>query len=764
MSTHANADVRGSLYSMMLHVRSPKPVTIRAHLLLLVLSVLLPALLAGIWIVDRTYRSEQTMIERNLQDTSRALSMVVDAELSTRAAVLQVLADSYLLDAGAAISAADLARFEEQARRAVDTGGEGGLQLIDGAHVLLDTRLPAGSASPLPRATGVGSAARQHVEATLLPLQASPDGAGLSASIIQPVRRNGETLLELKFVILPSELQAIIDKQDLPPDAVATILDTTGTVVARHPGGASYAGRAATPDLMKLMRTRREGRFDSVSLDGNRMLGYFSTSSRGWTYLTATPRSEFSQSVPQAVRNVALGALALLALAVGAAAWVARRIVRPIVGLKATAARMQAGQPVERRATGIAECDDVSAAMADASTSMREARRELERQVAVAIAQTRDAEQRTSQNRRVEALGRLTGGVAHDFNNVLGIISNSAHLMQRQTDSPALAAPLAAMLRAVEVGSRQIQYLLRFAGRQKVAPRVVDLARYLVEVREMMGIVLGKRIEISLDIAKDLPCVKVDTSELELALINLALNARDAMSIGGKVGIQARLAAAEETRSLPPRRYVVIAFGDTGAGIASDVIDQVFEPFFTTKEAGKGTGLGLSQVRGFCSQAGGTAIVSSALGMGTTVLLVLPAADAPVGPPEPTAPAPDARGMEGRKVLLVEDNTELGEVTAALLESFGFEVRRASGAEQAMEVLAQEGPVDVVLSDVLMPGAMDGLTMARALRESHPGLPVVLISGYSGALTEARDFVVLRKPCAPHELLDALSRAIDARP
>jgi CheY-like chemotaxis protein len=150
--------------------------------------------------------------------------------------------------------------------------------------------------------------------------------------------------------------------------------------------------------------------------------------------------------------------------------------------------------------------------------------------------------------------------------------------------------------------------------------------------------------------------------------------------------------------------------------------------------------------------------------MGTAVLLVLPAADAPVGPPEPTAPAPDARGMEGRKVLLVEDNTELGEVTAALLESFGFEVRRASGAEQAMEVLAQEGPVDVVLSDVLMPGAMDGLTMARALRESHPGLPVVLISGYSGALTEARDFVVLRKPCAPHELLDALSRAIDARP
>ncbi len=764
MSIHATADAKGSLHRMMSHMRSPKPVTIRAHLLLLVLSVLLPAVLAAIWIIDRTYRSEQSMVERNLQDTSRALSMVVDAELSKRAAVVQVLADSYLLDAGGAISDVDLGRFEEQSRRAVAASGDGGLQLIDGEHVLLDTRHPAGGAAATPPKAGAGDAPTNQDEATVMPLRASPDGGGLSASIVQPVRRNGETLLQLKIVILPSELQRIIDQQELPGDWVAAILDNSGTVVARHPGRASYAGRAATPDLMKLMRARREGRFDSVSLDGNRMVGYFSTSPRGWTYLTAMPRSELSQSVPQAVRNVALGALALLGLAIAAALWVARRIVRSIVGLKASAARMQAGQPVERRATGIAECDDVSAAMSDASSSMRQARRELERKVAAAVAQTRDAEQRTSQNRRVEALGRLTGGVAHDFNNVLGIISNSAYLIQRQDDSGALAAPLAAVLRAVEVGSRQTQYLLRFAGRQKVAPRVIDLARYLVEVQEMIGIVLGKRIEISLDIAKDLPCVKVDTSELELALINLALNARDAMSAGGRVGIHARIAEAEETHSLPPDLYVVIAFGDTGEGIASDVVDQVFEPFFTTKEAGKGTGLGLSQVRGFCSQAGGTAIVSSSPGIGTTVLLVLPAVVAPAELPAPKAPTPDMQGMEGRQLLLVEDNAELGEVTAALLESFGFEVRRASGAEQALQLLAHEVTVDVVLSDVLMPGAMDGLAMARALRESHPGLPVVLISGYSGAITEASDFVVLRKPCAPHELLDALKRAIDTEP
>jgi CheY-like chemotaxis protein len=294
----------------------------------------------------------------------------------------------------------------------------------------------------------------------------------------------------------------------------------------------------------------------------------------------------------------------------------------------------------------------------------------------------------------------------------------------------------------------------------------VDLAHYLLEAQEMINIVLGKRIVLSLSVEPALPAEKVDTSELELALINLALNARDALPRGGQVGVHARRAEPSESVTLAaPGRYVAIAFGDTGEGIDSDVIEHVFEPFFTTKAAGKGTGLGLSQVHGFCAQAGGTALVSSTPGMGTTVLLVLPAADAaaPGAADTESAAAPiDTSGLVGKRLLLVEDNAELGDSTAALLESFGFQVERAANAEQALaRVRATTPRHDIVLSDVLMPGDMDGLAMARALRELEPQLPVVLISGYSSALTQARDFVVLHKPCAPGELLDTLRRAIE---
>jgi signal transduction histidine kinase len=462
-----------------------KAVTIRAHLLLLVLIVLLPAAVAAIWIIDRTYRAERELMERNLRDTTRALSMVVDAELSKRAAVAAVLAESHLLDAGAQMDADDLQRFVQKARKAVGNGG-GWVELLDGERVLLDTRLSPGRPPPVARRPAAGAAVptRDPDHAVLSPLQQSMEGRGMVAAVTQPVRRNGQNQLELKLTIVPQELQRIIDKHALPDGWLATILDSQGTVVARRPGGITHVGRSATADLRELLADYPEGLFRSVSLDGMPSVGYFSTSPQGWTYLTAMPRTELTQAVPPAVRNVALGTLGLLAAALVAAVWVSRRIVRPIVALKEAAARMQSGQSVAaQHATGIVECDEVSAAIATASNSMQQARADLERQVAAAVSRTRAAEQRASQSRRVEALGRLTGGVAHDFNNVLGIISNSVHMIQRHAGAPALAAPVSAALRAVEVGSRLTQYLQRFAGRQPVRPTAVDLAHYLLEAQ-----------------------------------------------------------------------------------------------------------------------------------------------------------------------------------------------------------------------------------------------------------------------------------------
>ncbi|MBI3366978.1 MAG: response regulator [Burkholderiales bacterium] len=359
-------------------------------------------------------------------------------------------------------------------------------------------------------------------------------------------------------------------------------------------------------------------------------------------------------------------------------------------------------------------------------------------------------------------MGRLTGGVAHDFNNLLGVVSNSAHLIRRNDLAATHEAPVGAILRAVDVGHRLTQHLLRFAGRQPVRPQVLDLRAYLPTLHELMHTVLGSRIAFSAQAAPDTSGVMADSAELELALINLALNARDAMPQGGTVDLRARNATAAEREGLSSGDYVLITVADSGIGIDEDTAKRVFEPFFTTKGVSKGTGLGLSQVHGFCVQAGGAARLASTLGVGTTVSLLLPAGAAP---PSTVAesisePARTGHALTGRRVLLVEDNLDLGAVTVALLQSFDCAVCQVHDADQALRLLADDRAFDVVLSDVAMSGAMDGLALARELRRRWPRLPVVLISGFAGPPGDAAEFELLTKPCPPEALVAALLRAI----
>jgi len=463
----------------------------------------------------------------------------------------------------------------------------------------------------------------------------------------------------------------------------------------------------------------------------------------------------------QAVQQVVAGSLLLLGLAVSGALWVARHITAPLHSLKQAADRMQAGEPVTTSTTGIAECDEVSEALTLAANEFRHSRNELECEIAAAVTRTRAAEQRISRSQHIEALGRLTGGVAHDFNNLLGVISNSAHLMQRQTTDADLQAPLAATLRAVAVGSRLTQQLLRFAAQQPVCAKPVDLADTLHDLRDLMQTVMGARTKVTVAVAPGTPRVTVDANELELALTNLTLNARDAMPLGGNLLVQARRAHEDEVPDLPDGDYVLITVSDDGLGIDDDVAGRVFEPFFTTKEVGQGTGLSLAQVMGFCVQAGGTARLTSTEGLGTTVSLLLPTFDEAPSVVAPTTPDIQTPMIDGARLLLVEDNDDLAEVTVALLGSLGCEVRRVAEPQGALRLIADEPAFDVVLSDIRMPGGMDGLALARVLRDTCPELPVVLISGYAAKTLEGEDFIVLDKPCEPSELIAALRDAIE---
>jgi len=729
-------------------------ISIRSRLLLLVLAVLLPSVAAAALVIARTWAAEREALERNLRDTARALSTVIDREIDQRATIVRVLATARSLETAPHLTPEQRRVFDRQARRAID-GMDGWVELTDGERVLLSTR-------DAPDAPPSGASAPDLAQtAAVLPLATGPAAAGPHARVVQPVMRDGRVVANLEMTILPGELQRIIDRQSLPAGWLGTILDADGSVVARHPGGVQHAGRRATPDILELLARDREGFFDSVSLDGVPVRGFFSKSARGWAYMTAMPRPAIAGSLPPAVLQLAAGALLLLALAVGGALFVARRIVGPVNSLKEAAARMRAGQPVAHRTTGLAECDDVAAALAEAAESIQHAQADLERQVSEAVARTRQAEQRVSLSQRVEALGRLTGGVAHDFNNLLGVISNSAHLIQRRATSAEIQAPIAATLRAVDVGSRLTQHLLRFSGRHPTRPTRIELSHYLAESQELIRVVLGKRCELTVRVEPGTAGIRVDSSELELALINLALNARDALPSGGHVRIEACNAGAADCAELPPGDYVQLSVSDDGTGIDEAIADRVFEPFFTTKSVGKGTGLGLSQVHGFCAQAGGRAAIAGTRGIGTTVTLLLPAAgdDGDAGGPV-RAPLPEG-GLYGVHVLLVEDNPELADVTASLLDSLGCRVLRARSPEEALDLVGENRVLDVVLSDVVMPGDMDGIALARTLRERRPRLPVVLISGFSNALLDGHGFPVLAKPCTPEELIFALRRAID---
>ncbi len=291
-----------------------------------------------------------------------------------------------------------------------------------------------------------------------------------------------------------------------------------------------------------------------------------------------------------------------------------------------------------------------------------------------------------------------------------------------------------------------------FARRQSVNPQAINLAERINAVRDVLDTGVGSAVRLAFDIDEDIWSVTVDIAEFETALINLAINARDAMPGGGTITIAARNDTLDEEPNAG--EYVAISVQDSGTGIAPDVLGKIFDPFFTTKPIGKGTGLGLSQVHGFAHQAGGTVKVTSQLGKGTTVTILLPREHAS---PQSDDTSAIETGQSGT-VLLVEDNPDVASVSTALLEQLGYSVRRVADADAALREIERDG-IDFVFSDIVMPGNMDGLGLARRLKEIRPELPILLATGYSDAALNVRGhFPILRKPYEIHQLSDAIAK------
>jgi PAS domain S-box-containing protein len=404
-------------------------------------------------------------------------------------------------------------------------------------------------------------------------------------------------------------------------------------------------------------------------------------------------------------------------------------------------------------------------------TEAKQAQGDLERindllaeRVEAALSERDQAEEALHRAQKLEAVGQLTGGVAHDFNNLLTVIIGALDLMQRH---PEEAARRERMIQAAQGaarrGERLTQQLLAFSRRQALKPARTVIDDLLKESAPLLRRAVGEAVTLTVAPGAPEVAADIDTSQFDAAVMNLVVNARDATPAGGHIRVETTrcVLADGDAEGAPAGDYVCVIVHDTGAGMDAEIAARVFEPFFTTKEPGRGTGLGLSQVYGFARQSGGAAAVESTPGKGATIRIYLPVAGHEAPQAASAAPSAKRRAAPMRRVLLVEDEVSVGDMVEAMLTDLGHEVLRADAAPGALEILRKRTRIDLLLTDMIMPGGKTGVELAREAAALRPGLPVILSSGYTGdALGEAAEapWPLLAKPYSA----DALAAAIEA--
>ncbi|MGF7154403.1 histidine kinase famiy protein [Novosphingobium gossypii] len=392
------------------------------------------------------------------------------------------------------------------------------------------------------------------------------------------------------------------------------------------------------------------------------------------------------------------------------------------------------------------------------------------------VTRRRDAEEGLRQAQKMEAVGQLTGGVAHDFNNLLTVIQGFADIVLNnlerdgELDRKKAARSMKAILQASERGATLTQQLLAFSRKQKLQGRVVNIIDMIDDLRPLIERTAGGTVKVDITHQESVCNARIDPTQAELAIMNILLNARDAMPGGGNVTIDVRNRSLDTGDQgfgeMEPGNYVMVTITDEGTGMSPEVLKRVTEPFFTTKDQGKGTGLGLSMVYGFMKQSGGSLRIYSEEGHGTTVRMLFPCENAKVEPQGAKAPGShdDKRGSE--TILVVEDQIDVGDYAETVLAEFGYTVLRADNAKEALELLDGAGKIDLLFSDLIMPGGMNGVMLAREVKQRRPRMRVLLTTGYAESSIERVDargaeFELIQKPYKRTELATKVRQVID---
>jgi signal transduction histidine kinase len=611
--------------------------TVRRRIVILAAVLTLPPLAATALLLDYVYEREKGAAEQELQSTARALSLVMDRQFGQIGAQLRTLA------ASPAFKRDDFDAFDQEAREAnVDDGSWISLRDPSGRQ-LVNTRLPRGAA--LPPAPVVDPQTIRTREPPYISnlIMSAPAGAPIVAADF-PVIRGGRMAYDLAVAMPAATFARIFSDQKFRPGWSAAVIDQKGVIVARSQAAERSVGVSVPPQYIKTFQTQPEGVLPGVSLEGEKVLfAYVHSKGTGWTLGVSVPAKEVAAPARRSV-YLALG-IGVLAFGAGALAsrYVARSIGRPIEGLATRAAALGRGEPIEPLDSGLVEIDLVADALKRSGDSLQVLTttlehkvvertrdlREANRRLSEEMEERRRAEEQLARAQRLEAIGQLTGGVAHDFNNLLQAVIGNLDLLRRRIFDPPAIRMIDHALQAAERGAKLTGQLLAFSRRQQLRPGSVDANALVSGLSEMLRSLLGGTIVLETDLAEDLWPTLADTTQLELMILNLVINARDAMPDGGRITIRTRnvLRQKPERPEEPePGEYIELTVLDDGNGIQPEVLARVFEPFFTTKPIGKGSGLGLSQVLGLAQQHGGGVAIDSAPGRGTEVRLYLPRA------------------------------------------------------------------------------------------------------------------------------------------
>jgi signal transduction histidine kinase/CheY-like chemotaxis protein len=728
----------------------------RNQLLLLVLSILIPAFLAASWAVWYVYRNEQAKQEANLQETARSFAMIVESDLKIREATLRTLANSPVLATG------DLHEFYNYAKLMAPTP-ESTIVLKDElGRQLLNTRRPFGTTLPITSANNVDALRklRGPDDTIVSDLFLAQVAKRFDFAIQVPVRQNSHRFDVLNMGVNASALQPILMQQQFPDSWITTILDRNGVVLARSLNPEQFVGKPTSERTRKIVSESRGGVYHSVTLDGVPVKAFYSrVPIADWSVLISVPESEISHTAIRAGAILAAVMVFLLGFAVAAAGWLARRAVRPIEALGRSAEQMINSKEVAYVPHGVLEIDAVAQQIAAASAKIRDANRELEKQVAESSLKAERAERALQQGQKLEALGRLTGGIAHEFNNLLQTISSAVQLA-RLIPQPDRVQPLMdTCMRAIERATALTSQLSAFGRPQDAKIETICLREQLNSFKELARGTLPSNIEFDIRLSDAASFVSVDTLQFELAFLNIVINARDAMPGGGKLTIHTEPRSLPQAEGkLPAGDYVRICIADTGTGMSEEVMAKALEPFFTTKPLGKGTGLGLAQAYGFARQSNGVLLLHSEEGRGTTVEIFLPRVTAADGRGQsarlagPDSAPPQARGT----LLFVEDDSLVRSAMIPALQSAGLQVISATNGDEALAIFESGRQIDWVCSDVMMPGKLNGVDLARKIMQKDASVKIVLATGYSDYKIDLANVKVLAKPYQVADLVSLL--------